>query len=77
LENQRRRLNNGHTLGSKSLQEKFMSALEMEGYERMRTEDILEITDCGRASERTHGGLLGFSAEFGVAPFNYFPAYSY
>jgi hypothetical protein len=49
-----------------------MSALEMEGDERMRTQDTLEIVDCGRASERTKGWLGGLTAEMTFPPFNWF-----
>jgi hypothetical protein len=49
-----------------------MSALDMEGDERVRTEDVVEIIDCGRASERTKGWVLGIATEYGTAPFNWF-----
>jgi hypothetical protein len=49
-----------------------MSALVMEGDERMGKEDNLEIIDCGRASERTKGWFFGVAAEFGSSPFNWF-----
>jgi len=35
-----------------------MSALKLEGEERVRAEDAVEIIDCGQASERTKGGFL-------------------
>ena len=49
-----------------------MSALRQERDEEVRAQDAVEITDCGRASERTKGGLLLVFNEPGVAPFNWF-----
>ncbi len=49
-----------------------MSALKVEGNERVRAEDAVEIIDCGRASERTKGGFLLILLERGSPPFNWF-----
>ncbi len=49
-----------------------MSALEMEGEERVRAEDAPEIIDCGQASERTKGVFAGIYLETGNPPFNWF-----
>ncbi len=49
-----------------------MSALKMEGKERVRAGDAVEIIDCGRASERTKGGFLLIFLEGGTPPFNWF-----
>lgn len=49
-----------------------MSALRQDRDEEVRAQDAVEITDCGRASERTKGGILLVFTEPGVAPFNWF-----
>ncbi len=49
-----------------------MSALKVEGEERVRAGDAVEIVDCGRASERTKGGFLLVLLENGAPPFNWF-----
>ncbi len=49
-----------------------MSALKQERDEEVRAVDAVEITDCGRASEQTKGGILLIFTEAGVAPFNWF-----
>jgi hypothetical protein len=50
-----------------------MSALKVEhGESRVRAEDAVEIVDCGRASERTKGGILLVFLESGSPPFNWF-----
>jgi hypothetical protein len=58
-------------LGSTSLQEKSMSALKVEGEERVRAEDAVEIIDCGRASERTKGSFGWVNLELSTPPFNW------
>jgi hypothetical protein len=50
-----------------------MSALKVEqGEPRVRAEDAVEIIDCGRASERTKGGILLIFLESGNPPFNWY-----
>ncbi len=49
-----------------------MSALKVEGEERVRAGDAVEIIDCGRATERTKGGYLLVLLENGIPPFNWF-----
>ena len=49
-----------------------MSALKVEGDERVRAEDAVEIIDCGRASERTKGGFLLIAFEPATPPFTWF-----
>jgi hypothetical protein len=49
-----------------------MSALRQDRDEEVRAQDAVEITDCGRASELTKGGILLIFNEPGVAPFNWF-----
>ncbi len=49
-----------------------MSALKVEGEERVRAGDAVEIIDCGRATERTKGGFLLILLEGGTPPFNWF-----
>ena len=50
-----------------------MSALEMEGDERVRAQDAVEIVDCGKASERTKGSFYGLPFELAGAPFFWIP----
>jgi hypothetical protein len=56
-------------------EEKSMSALKMEGRERVRAGDAdgrsLGMIDCGRASKRTKGVSLLLFLEFGSPPFNW------
>lgn len=47
-----------------------MSTLESD--ERVRTEDTVEVIDCGQASERTKGWGYGVSIEFGISPFDWY-----
>jgi hypothetical protein len=49
-----------------------MSALIQERDEEVRAEDAMEITDCGRASERTKGGILLIFFESSTPPYNWF-----
>jgi hypothetical protein len=49
-----------------------MSALRQDRDEEVRAQDAVEITDCGRASERTKGGILLIFMEAGGPPFNWF-----
>jgi len=49
-----------------------MSALREEGDETVRAEDAVEIIDCGRASERTKGGIALVGGEPTPGPFNYY-----
>ena len=49
-----------------------MSALKLEGDERVRAEDAVEIIDCGPASERTKGGFLLIMLEGTPPPFNWY-----
>jgi hypothetical protein len=49
-----------------------MSALNVERDEEVRAQDAVEIVDCGRASERTKGGILLIFLESGSPPFNWF-----
>jgi hypothetical protein len=49
-----------------------MSALKQEREEEVRAADAVEITDCGRASERTKGGIMMIFLEAGSAPYNWF-----
>jgi hypothetical protein len=46
-----------------------MSALKVEGDERVRAEEAVEIVDCGCASEQTKGFPTFFLLEGSVAPF--------
>jgi hypothetical protein len=48
-----------------------MSALKVEGDERVRAGDAVEIIDCGRASERTKGSFQFIFQELATPPFNW------
>ena len=48
-----------------------MSALKVEGDERVRAGDAVEIIDCGRASERTRGSFQFVLLELATPPFNW------
>jgi hypothetical protein len=50
-----------------------MSALKLEGDERVRAEDAVEIIDCGRASEQTKGAPTFLLFEGAIAPFIWLP----
>lgn len=49
-----------------------MSALEVGKDESVQAEDTVVIIDCGRASERTRGFVLGWAIELGTSPNNWF-----
>ena len=52
-----------------------MSALKQEREEEVRAADAVEITDCGRASERTKGAPTFILFEVGSAPFIWLPIF--
>jgi hypothetical protein len=47
-----------------------MSALKRAGSQRVRAGDVVEIVDCGRASERTQGVTMVLLLELDAPPFN-------
>ncbi len=49
-----------------------MSALEIEKNENVQAEDAVVIVDCGSASERTKGLVVGYAIELGSSPNNWF-----
>ena len=48
-----------------------MSALKMEGSERVRAGEAVGMIDCGRASKRTKGTFILLFFESSAAPFNW------
>ena len=46
-----------------------MSALRMDGSERVRAGDAVGMVDCGQASKRTKGTSLLLFLENGIPPF--------
>ncbi len=49
-----------------------MNALKMEESEPGLAREGVELIDCGRASERTKGGVLANAFEFNSPPFHWF-----
>ena len=48
-----------------------MSALKKEGSVRVRAGDAVGMIDCGRASKRTRGFILGLWLEGGAPPLDW------
>lgn len=48
-----------------------MSALKMEGSQRVRAGDAVGMLDCGQASKRTKGMSLLLFLENGIPPWNW------
>jgi hypothetical protein len=58
-------------VGFDTTEEKFMSALKMEGGQRVRAGDAVGMIDCGQASKRTKGVPMFLLLELGTPPFNW------